>query len=81
MGMDAIKTQSPQIFKQYLQENENPTICGRHPIEVLLTILDLEKKEQRGERVAGSSSEEPKQSCTGARFLCLLRLCSCVSLQ
>jgi predicted class III extradiol MEMO1 family dioxygenase len=35
--MEIIETGDPDAFKQYLQEYEN-TICGRHPISVLLHV-------------------------------------------
>ncbi|XP_051208002.1 uncharacterized protein [Lolium perenne] len=38
LGMEIIETGDPDAFKQYLQEYEN-TICGRHPISVLLHML------------------------------------------
>ena len=37
--MEIIETGDPDAFKQYLQEYEN-TICGRHPISVLLHVSD-----------------------------------------
>ncbi|KAF5832861.1 MEMO1 family [Dunaliella salina] len=36
-GMDAIESQSPQRFADYLSTYRN-TICGRHPIAVLLNV-------------------------------------------
>uniref|UniRef100_A0A7S3VPY7 Protein MEMO1 n=1 Tax=Dunaliella tertiolecta TaxID=3047 RepID=A0A7S3VPY7_DUNTE len=36
-GMDAIESQSPQRFSDYLGKYKN-TICGRHPIAVLLNV-------------------------------------------
>uniref|UniRef100_M8BAV5 Protein MEMO1 n=1 Tax=Aegilops tauschii TaxID=37682 RepID=M8BAV5_AEGTA len=38
LGMEIIETGDPDAFKQYLEEYEN-TICGRHPISVLLHML------------------------------------------
>lgn len=38
MGMDLIETLEPTDFKNYLRKYEN-TICGRHPISVLLNIV------------------------------------------
>lgn len=40
MGMDIIETGDPDAFKQYLLEYDN-TICGRHPISVLLHVSAL----------------------------------------
>ena len=37
LGMEIIETGDPDAFKQYLEEYEN-TICGRHPISVLLHV-------------------------------------------
>ncbi|GBG93126.1 hypothetical protein CBR_g59364 [Chara braunii] len=37
-GMDLIEIGDPEAFTEYLQESEN-TICGRHPIGILLHIL------------------------------------------
>ncbi|XP_059644433.1 uncharacterized protein LOC132286174 [Cornus florida] len=39
MGMDIIETGDPYAFKQYLLEFNN-TICGRHPINVFLHMLE-----------------------------------------
>jgi AmmeMemoRadiSam system protein B len=36
-GMDLIEKLNPAAFKAYLQKTEN-TICGRHPISVLLNV-------------------------------------------
>lgn len=38
LGMDAIETCKPNVFKDYLQEYNN-TICGRNPIVVLLNAI------------------------------------------
>lgn len=38
-GMDLIEKLNPAAFKAYLQKTEN-TICGRHPISVLLNIIE-----------------------------------------
>ena len=40
IGMDKIKLQEPGAFAEYLREYKN-TICGRHPIGVLMNLLDL----------------------------------------
>lgn len=37
-GMEAIEEQDGEKFDKYLKDTEN-TICGRHPISVLLAIL------------------------------------------
>eukprot|EP01017_Pseudomicrothorax_dubius_P008884 TRINITY_DN12948_c0_g1_i1.p1 TRINITY_DN12948_c0_g1~~TRINITY_DN12948_c0_g1_i1.p1 ORF type:complete len:237 (-),score=54.49 TRINITY_DN12948_c0_g1_i1:137-790(-) len=37
-GIDLIQAQDPSGFEAYLKETEN-TICGRHPIGVLLNII------------------------------------------
>jgi len=39
-GMDIIETQNPDTFLQYQQQFQN-TICGRHPIAVLLNSLKV----------------------------------------
>lgn len=36
-GMEAIETGDPAVFRQYLAETQN-TICGRHPIGILLQV-------------------------------------------
>lgn len=36
--MDIIETLSPSAFTEYLQRYNN-TICGRHPIGVMLQVL------------------------------------------
>jgi predicted class III extradiol MEMO1 family dioxygenase len=35
--MDIIETLEPVAFKEYLNEYDN-TICGNHPISVLLSV-------------------------------------------
>merc|ERR1712172_350300 len=37
-GMTLIERHDPQAFTQYLRDFEN-TICGRHPIAVLLNVV------------------------------------------
>lgn len=39
-GMDLIEKLKPVDFKNYLNKTEN-TICGRHPISVLLNVINL----------------------------------------
>ena len=39
-GMAAIETQDPALFRDYLRTYWN-TICGRHPIGVLLQVIKL----------------------------------------
>lgn len=39
-GMDAIESLEPGRFASYLRETRN-TICGRHPIGVLLNVREL----------------------------------------
>ncbi|KAI8925545.1 MEMO1 family, partial [Entophlyctis helioformis] len=46
-GMSAIQTRQPSVFESYLQRTQN-TICGRHPIGVLLNAVD-EIARQRGQ--------------------------------
>ena len=41
-GMDLIESQSFNAFTQYLDQTEN-TICGRHPIQLLLATIELAK--------------------------------------
>lgn len=36
-GMAAIEAQAPEAFRDYLRATSN-TICGRHPIAVLLQV-------------------------------------------
>ena len=36
-GMDIIETMDPAAFSEYLKKYQN-TICGRHPIGVLLNV-------------------------------------------
>ncbi len=38
--MDLIETLEPVDFKNYLKEFDN-TICGRHPISVLLNVTNI----------------------------------------
>jgi len=45
--MDKISLQEPGAFAEYLREYRN-TICGRHPIGVLLNCLDLMKEAPGG---------------------------------
>jgi len=42
-GMDAIETQNPDNFSDYLKKYSN-TICGRHPIGVLLQMIKHSKQ-------------------------------------
>jgi AmmeMemoRadiSam system protein B len=42
--MQLIETQSLASFQKYLDETKN-TICGRNPIQLLLAIIELAKKE------------------------------------
>lgn len=39
-GMDVIEKLDPQGFSEYLKEYGN-TICGRHPIGVLLNVSTM----------------------------------------
>lgn len=39
-GMDIIETLNPAMFTEYLKKYGN-TICGRHPIGVLLQVQTL----------------------------------------
>ena len=41
-GMELIEAQSFNDFTRYLDSTEN-TICGRHPIQLLLSIVELAK--------------------------------------
>ncbi|GAX80087.1 hypothetical protein CEUSTIGMA_g7525.t1 [Chlamydomonas eustigma] len=43
-GMKAIETGKASAFAEYLQQYKN-TICGRHPIAVLLNMLDASNQE------------------------------------
>ena len=43
-GMDLIEGQQFAPFTAYLSETEN-TICGRHPIQLLLSIIELAQRE------------------------------------
>ena len=42
-GMDAIETQDPGKFYDYLDRTDN-TICGRHPIGILLQVTSIQYK-------------------------------------
>lgn len=42
-GMDIIETLNPAMFTEYLKKYNN-TICGRHPIGVLLQVKKVEIK-------------------------------------
>lgn len=42
-GMDLIEAQNFTDFTRYLDETNN-TICGRHPIQLLLAIIELAKE-------------------------------------
>ena len=39
-GMDLIEKMDPAAFSDYLKQYQN-TICGRHPISVLLNVSDI----------------------------------------
>ncbi|KAI9207081.1 putative dioxygenase [Polychytrium aggregatum] len=45
-GMDAIETLDPKQFADYLRETDN-TICGRHPIGVLLNAIQHAGADQK----------------------------------
>ncbi|KAL7060335.1 hypothetical protein AAHC03_09571 [Spirometra sp. Aus1] len=47
MGMDSIETMSPQAFDAYMKKYRN-TICGCHPIGVLLHAIDALHNSQQG---------------------------------
>nr|VZI30400.1 unnamed protein product [Spirometra erinaceieuropaei] len=47
MGMDSIETMSPQTFDAYMKKYRN-TICGCHPIGVLLHAIDALHNSQQG---------------------------------
>lgn len=49
MGMDLIETLKPESFSEYLRKYNN-TVCGRHPIGVLLQSVDELKR--RGYRMS-----------------------------
>jgi len=53
-GMDIIEAQNPAAFQQYQQAYKN-TICGRHPIAVLLNALSAigagQKEQQKGRQL------------------------------
>jgi len=59
-GMDAIESQDPERFYQYQKQYEN-TICGRHPISVLLQTLAQSKSKHKLKFVYYSQSNQ----CTG----------------
>lgn len=46
-GMDLIEKLNPVNFKNYLNSTNN-TICGRHPISVLLNIVETVKGQTKG---------------------------------
>ena len=43
--MDLIQEQNFNGFTRYLDQTDN-TICGRHPIQLLLAIIELAKERQ-----------------------------------
>mmetsp|Transcript_46447 Transcript_46447/g.148999 ORF Transcript_46447/g.148999 Transcript_46447/m.148999 type:complete len:294 (-) Transcript_46447:371-1252(-) len=45
-GMEVIETREPRKFTEYLAKFEN-TICGRHPIGVLLNMLEASGREHK----------------------------------
>jgi len=59
LGMEKISMQDPGAFAEYLRTYKN-TICGRHPIGVLLNCLDVVKREEG--RVFGVTFEKYEQS-------------------
>ncbi|XP_012059200.1 PREDICTED: protein MEMO1 [Atta cephalotes] len=50
MGMDIIETLNPLMFTEYLKKYGN-TICGRHPIGVLLQAIHSLKGNTNGQRM------------------------------
>ena len=46
LGMQLIEAQGFENFTNYLDETNN-TICGRHPIQLLLAIVELAKEQQQ----------------------------------
>ena len=50
MGMDIIETLNPTMFTDYLKKYAN-TICGRHPISVLLQAIHSLKGNTNGQRM------------------------------
>uniref|UniRef100_A0A0B6YQY7 Protein MEMO1 n=1 Tax=Arion vulgaris TaxID=1028688 RepID=A0A0B6YQY7_9EUPU len=50
MGMDIIEKMDPSAFTKYLQTFQN-TICGRHPIGVLLNAIDQLRHTSNGIRM------------------------------
>lgn len=51
MGMDMIEQMSPQGFSEYLKKFGN-TICGRHPIGVLLNAIQTLQKTGNGHKMS-----------------------------
>lgn len=49
-GMDLIERQDPEGFAKYLKEFEN-TICGRHPIAILLRVGNINITQEWGRSV------------------------------
>ncbi|VDN13567.1 unnamed protein product [Dibothriocephalus latus] len=47
MGMDSIETMNPEAFDTYIKKYRN-TICGRHPIGVLLHAMNTLRNTQQG---------------------------------
>ena len=48
MGMTLIEAEDFKGFTEYIEETQN-TICGRHPIQLLLALIEEAKKEGLGD--------------------------------
>ena len=53
-GMQACESLQPKQFASYLDRTQN-TICGRHPIGVLLNLIDLDNKQSSANAASDSA--------------------------
>uniref|UniRef100_A0A6A7GB68 Protein MEMO1 isoform X1 n=1 Tax=Hirondellea gigas TaxID=1518452 RepID=A0A6A7GB68_9CRUS len=61
LGMEAVSSLDPLRFREYLREYKN-TICGRHPIGILLQILKFSKHSYKVEWADYRNSEAVQSS-------------------
>ncbi|KAJ1990166.1 hypothetical protein EDC05_004222 [Coemansia umbellata] len=67
-GMEAIATMSHEAFAQYLAETEN-TICGRHPIGVILAAINtLYSPDQLSKASSAASGDGSATNDSGPRL-------------
>jgi AmmeMemoRadiSam system protein B len=60
-GMRLIESHDSAGFRKYLKETQN-TICGRHPISLLLNVISKSQLNLRTEFVRYDQSEHVKDS-------------------